>query len=461
LYFAVVALAPLPLGSAGAVAPAIWSVLLGLALLGLLPARLRTSQLVILAAAAIVAIVYLFVLHEQLSPYPWLPVAPHPLWRDMSNLLGIRTAPLISVAGNQPFFSAGVGIVSFLALAGGVLVGSNRQLSRQLLWVIAIAGAAYAVIALINFEIEPSRIFFVYEKMAHVSSLTTPFVNRNTAAIYYGCCALIWLMLGCERIERHLPNHGFNWQRLSRRLDRRARRVILLCAAGWFVCLLAMFLTGSRAGVGLSLLAGVGASAAFFHRRLQGSRRLVMMLGGAVLVALLLLEILGGGVGGRFSLQGLSDEGRMSTYRATWRMIADHPWLGTGLGTFEWLYPAYRTDDISLSGIWNRAHNSFLELAAGGGMLMSATLIIALIGASAVLAHGIRSRRRDIIFPVVALFATLAGIAHSNVDFSLQISGYAIVIAGLLGVGLAQSFRSLPDSARRDGETEALTGRAR
>lgn len=454
LLFAVVALAPLPLGSAGAVAPAIWSVLLGLALLGMLPAPLRMSQLVILAGAAAVALVYLVVLHEQLSSAPWLPVTPYPLWHEMSDLLGIRTAPLISAAGNQPFFSAGLGIVSFLALAGGVLVGSDRHLSRQLLWVIATAGAIYAVIALVNFEIEPSRIFFFYEKLAHITSLTTPFVNRNTAAIYYGCCALIWLMLGCERIERHLPSHGFSWQRFVRRLDRKARRMILLCAAGWFTCLLAMFLTGSRAGAGLSLLAGVGATVAFFHRRLHGSRRLAMMLGGALLAAFLLLEILGGGVGGRFSLQGLSDEGRMSVYRATRRMIADHPWLGTGLGTFEWVFPAYRTDDISLSGIWNRAHNSFLELAAGGGMLMAATLIIALVAAAAVLIHGIRSRRRDVIFPVVALFATLAGIAHSNVDFSLQISGYAIVIAALLGVGLAQSFRSMPDPARRDGQAQ-------
>src|SRR5207253_5724697 len=137
----------------------------------------------------------------------------------------------------------------------------------------------YAVAGIATFLIEPSRIFLIYEKQAHVTSLTSPFVNRNTAAVYYGCCALIWLMFCCELIERHLPSEGLSWARFRRRLDRRTTRKLAALASGWLVCLLATFLTGSRAGVGVSLLAAVAAVAMFFYRRLPRRSGVALTVG--------------------------------------------------------------------------------------------------------------------------------------------------------------------------------------
>jgi hypothetical protein len=68
------------------------------------------------------------------------------------------------------------------------------------------------------------------------------------------------------------------------------------------------------------------------------------------------------GINARFDMLGLGDEGRIATWRATLRMIADHPWFGTGQGTFSWAYPAYRQPDISMWGTWDRAHNTLLRL---------------------------------------------------------------------------------------------------
>jgi hypothetical protein len=63
-------LAPLPLGSVGGVASAIWSILLGIALLGVLPMRLRGSQLAILAVTALLTALAMLVLHEQSAVRP-------------------------------------------------------------------------------------------------------------------------------------------------------------------------------------------------------------------------------------------------------------------------------------------------------------------------------------------------------------------------------------------------------
>jgi O-antigen ligase len=458
LYFAIVALAPLPLGSVGGAATAMWSILLGITLLGLLTVRLRGAQLAILAAAGVLCVCYLLVLHDQLARIPWLPVAPDPLWSEAAKLLTTDVEPAVIIARNQPFYSAGLGIVSFLTLTAGVVLGSERRLARQLLWVVAISGLSYAIVGIITFLIEPSRIFLLYEKQAHVTSLTSPFVNRNTAGIYYGCCGLIWLMFCCELIEHRLPPGRLSWSRFRRRFDRRVLRRLIAFGSAWLICVLAMFLTGSRAGAGISLLAAVAAIALFFHRSVSGPYGVVLVVGGGISAALLLLQVLGGGVGSRFSAQGLSDEGRLSTYRATWHIIERHPWLGTGFGTFEWAYPAFRTDDISLSGVWKRAHDSWLELASSGGMLMAAVVVLGLAVALGVLVHGVRTRRRDLIFPVVALCSTAAAVVHSTVDFSLQIPGYAIVIFSLLGVGLIRSLR--PAAPRPNHSPRSAQGAA-
>ena len=149
--------------------------------------------------------------------------------------------------------------------------------------------------------------------------------------------------------------------------------------------------------------------------------------------------------------QGLIDHTRLSLYRATLRMIADHPWFGTGLGTFALAFPAYRSDDISMYGIYDRAHSTLLELAAEAGLPLASIVVIGWMIAFGVLAHGVRTRRRDRIIPAAALSVGLLAAFHSLVDFSLQIPGFAIVVFGFLGVGVAQSLLKPGDLALSKG----------
>src|SRR5581483_12337624 len=102
----------------------------------------------------------------------------------------------------------------------------------------------------------------------------------------------------------------------------------------------------------------------------RGGVLVLVAIGAAV--ALILLQIMGSGVSGRFELQGLVDEGRLATFRSTLRMIGDRPWLGSGLGTFAIEFPAYRSNDVSMRGIWDLAHSTPLELAADLGIPLAA-----------------------------------------------------------------------------------------
>jgi hypothetical protein len=74
-----------------------------------------------------------------------------------------------------------------------------------------------------------------------------------------------------------------------------------------------------------------------------------------------------------------------------------------------------------------------------------------------VLIRGTRRSRRDTVVPHVAFAVSLIALLHSSIDFSLQVSGYAIVVFALVGVGLAQSFQSDPLPRHRRRRSESLS----
>jgi O-antigen ligase len=457
ILFVTVAAAPFPFGSTGHDAIAFWCIVLGLGVIVASLRGLRREHFPLLGLATIVILAYAFVLHEQLAARPWI-ASPHPLWREAAEALGIPIAPSVSIARNEPFVALGAPLANMLAVICSFIVCTNRDRARQLLLVIGWSGVAYAVYGMAEYLIDPTHILW-REKEAYLGVLTSTFINRNTAAVYFGSCAVLWLLLLSHQLRRRLPPGPIHWRSVPRRLLSEMPRPVVLSFTMLLLCLAAMLMTNSRAGVVLSLMALVVAFAVFFYRDLPRRGGVVAALAIGGLIALLLLQILGGNVTGRLDVQGLDDEGRLETYRSTLRMIADHPWFGTGLGTFVWSFPAYRSGNISMWGVWDRAHSTPLELAADLGLPLAGLIVLAWLIVLGVLIRGVRIRRRDLIVPVGALAVAILGLAHSIIDFSLQIPGYAIIVFALVGAGLAQSFSSSNVNSARDDLAENLTPR--
>ena len=253
-----------------------------------------------------------------------------------------------------------------------------------------------------------------------------------------------------QEISGRLPQSQIVWKTALGHIlsEGQQNRKLVIRFSMLFICVGAMFMTGSRGGVLCSLLGLVIAFVAFFRRDLPRGKSLIVAVVVAGAMIPMLLEFMGGTVGSRFDVQGLSDEGRLSVYRSTLRMIADHPWFGTGLGTFAWNFPAYRNADISMFGIWDKAHSTPLELTAELGIPLAALISTGWIVIFIVLMHGLGRRRRETRVPLAALTVALIAVLHSSIDFSLQIPGYTIVVFGLLGLGLSQSFHTDPPLGR-------------
>ena len=97
---------------------------------------------------------------------------------------------------------------------------------------------------------------------------------------------------------------------------------------------------------------------------------------------------------------------------------------------------------MSMWGVWVIAHNTYLEFASELGIPLAVLVGTAWIVAIVILIRGLGDQHRDGGPILAALMVSLIALLHSLIDFSLQISGYSIVIFALLGAGLGQALRT-------------------
>jgi O-antigen ligase len=426
----VAALAPLPLGSTKAVFLGLWCILLALAA-AITPLTGMSRG----AWRRLAPVLIVFIL--------WCLIA---LWHGLVAAMpgdGLPTGRGHAVAG-AAWDAAGLPLAVLFAFIVAYCNGLDRHSSGRLLRVLALIGVVHVCLAFFMHVATPGEIFW-YEKVQHRYSLTGTFLNRNTAATLFGIATVIWCARTLTFFGRNLAGSGSLLHRIGglhgigRSKFARSLALLLLCAA-------AVLATGSRAGT-FACLAGIIATTLVTFRpvarRLTSRQLTVLTAFGAISLAGILVA--GGDiVFSRIAEQGLFDATRYAVYRDSLGIIGDHFWLGTGPGTFENVYPAYRSADASVTGIVNRAHSTPLEIAVTCGVpfaLAAAAMFIHIawrIGQAAV-----HTPRGSSLLSASFGAAILVG-CHSLVDYSIQIGGCALYAAALIGAGLARTVPSAP-----------------
>ena len=420
---ATVALAPLPYGGIYTswlmLLVALSAVILGA--LVALAGRARGPELrVVLLAGAFPATVLLLNLLQQSSLLPTSPV-----WSD----LPIVVDPLpTSTRGVGQVETAQALLFALLVLCGHMVARGGFAL--RILRALAYAGAFYALIALGYEFVAPDRLLLT-EKRAYLGDLTTPFVNRNTAATFYGSCALILTAFVARA-----------------RLGRSSRLAATGDVAALVLTFAALGLTGSRAGIALSLLAMAAAYLGSTRGYLRaGSGRTPWLLLAALPVLMVLVVL-----SERFADDGIAGGGRIETYALSLQLVAERPLTGWGLGTFPHVFPSVR--DGAIRGIWDRAHSTPLEWAVEGGVPFALALLFVLsaIGWRCLVLfrqarepyHGATQRERGLALRPLCAFLVLGlALAHSTLDFSFDITGYLAFCAFVTGLGTS----SVPSAA--------------
>jgi O-antigen ligase len=201
-----------------------------------------------------------------------------------------------------------------------------------------------------------------------------------------------------------------------------------------------LLLTGSRGGIiatalGLLVLFGLNV-----HKTPGDSRRndALLILVGAVFVVGTFIGF-SDAVVGRLTSQGVYDGGRPAAWMLTLRSISTAPLLGFGYGTFSAVFPMFRDDSLSVDLLWDKAHNTYLEIFQGLGLLFGAMLIACVVLLVWDCVKGARRRKRGATVPAIAASASFLVGAHALVDFSLQIQAVALTYMAVLGAGVAQA----------------------
>jgi O-antigen ligase len=210
---------------------------------------------------------------------------------------------------------------------------------------------------------------------------------------------------------------------------------------------MALFLTQSRGAVGATFVACVAAAALFTTRRLTADkpneefvswRRYATLIAGLVVVVGLFALFAGRSMY-RMEEQG-SDDGRWCSFASTIAAIKDNWIFGTGLGAFQDVFPVYRDSDCAgIFGVWERAHNFFLEGYLGLGLPFVAALAIGYSILVGIFIRGIRIRHKFRFIPVTGLAVLILASLHSIVDFSLQIPGVGAYFAAIMAATVTVS----------------------
>ena len=201
----------------------------------------------------------------------------------------------------------------------------------------------------------------------------------------------------------------------------------------------ALILTTSRGGIG-SLAIGIAAAAAIAVWK-KGVRARELRVGViAVALALIAVSWLGSGqFSEKLKSAGLASN-RADQREIGYRIIEDNLSTGTGLGSYRWVFSAYKDERFG-GYFYEHAHNDYLEILAEQGIIGFVLVASAVV---LVMARNARAfvRRRDSLARG-ALFASMAGcvslMVHGLVDFNFQIPANAAFYFVLLAMGVAAS----------------------
>ena len=319
-----------------------------------------------------------------------------------------------------------------------LLAGKPRRASL-LLWFFVISAFLFAVYGLVRYA-------FNWDKILWFSSagkqLSGPFINQNNAATYFGfglVCALAMMLrtFGRGSVEGRHAVLRFQLLAIFERLSGRAGILFVISAT----LLTALMLTASRGGI-LATLAGCLTLAGLQIVKRGGGQAGAFRFAGLGVVAILFLvtlELSGSVISARLLSGDLETGGRLDVYRMTASAIVDNAWAGTGLGTFQDMFPIFRDDILTHGLIWDKAHNDYLELILGLGVPAAGLFLLCLAVLFARVLRGYFKRRRDSIYCGIAVSVSMIAVLHSLIDFSLQIQAIAMAYAMLLALGIAQS----------------------
>lgn len=381
-----------------------------------------------------------------LQSAPWTPeVLHHPIWDLPREALSRSAQGYVSL---NPYNTTTetMKLLTFAAVGWLTFILSTRRENAHMLFLaLFFVGLAYSIYGIVLSALGTSQITLLEGvRPLFGRDVTGALVARSSFSTIAGISFLVGLALVGEAAGSAIVTWR-GWQPLIRTILQFAFGRGAVWLAGTLIVFAALVAAASRAGL-IATLFGLMIAFCFALAFAVRRQSIVWTLAGEALAAAAVVAV--------FTFNGSTGEARIGnlieTARAIelgpvmWqvaeRAINDRPLSGIGLGAYHDAF--YLFADKFVPYIVDRAHNDYLELAAGLGLPATVIWVGALFLIVLQCVAGAFRRRRSRMYPVTAVcVAAVVGI-HSISDFSLQVPADSLWFAVVLAIGLAQSTSS-------------------
>ena len=313
----------------------------------------------------------------------------------------------------------------------------DRNAKKRLVFALVSLGAFEALYGLIQYLTGWQQIF-AYVKKYYLEEATGTYINRNHFAGFLEMIlpfvivlALRWTYL----LSKNTSGTAGTFRKLVSRTE-------LVSVVFWLflaiVILAALILSRSRMGI-ISALVSLVAILALAGTSTVGPRARAAVAAVFFIGVLGLVVWIGSDpVMSRFETLGqeynLSGQSRVSIWHDTLGLIRQHPFLGTGLGSFFVAYTSVQTAFLNL--LVEHAHCDYLEVATELG-LPGAILVFGSIFwvlAQSARRYGKLEERFDKAVSLACIGSIGAILVHSLADFNLYIPANALLFTMILAM---------------------------
>ena len=352
------------------------------------------------------------------------------------NFLSLSLIPSHSI-------QAGLELLTYFFL-GFLIVKTvtRRHQVMRIFTVLIVLGVLEAFYGLFELYNKNPRILF-YEKTYYLDSVTGTFVNRNHLSGYLEM--VIPLCMGLIIARMDLGSFaGLRWREKLLRLSEKGLGTNILLSLSVIIMSVAVIFSKSRSGVSILIFIFIlffGLSVLFIRGTILQKSWIKRFL---IIVFLFILFIaLYVGIDAnleRFALDEILQEQRPVVWANTVTIFSDYPLFGTGLGTFDFIYPVYEDSDAYAR--YSHAHNDYLEylveLGVFGFILLVGGILILLINSFLVW----KERKYPWVkgLALGGIIAVICMLIHSVTDFNLQIPANMVLFSAVLSLTITVAF---------------------
>ena len=319
---------------------------------------------------------------------------------------------------------------------------TRRQQIKRIFYVIVFMGFFEAFYGMYEMYNKTPQLLFL-KKVHYLDVVTGTFVNRNHLSGYLEMIIPLALGLIIARISLFSVT-GMKWREKILRLSEKGLAVNLLLTAAIVVMAVAVMFSESRSGVFLLIFTFIlffQLTILYFGRTRERQRWIKNFLKVSFLIMTFIVLNIGiGSIIERFALDDLLHEGRPVVWGKVVRIIGDYPLVGTGLGTFGSIYPAY--EDSGRSVRYSHAHNDYLEYLSELGVVGMVLLIggLAYIVITSFLIWRVRRHPEVKGLALGGIVAVAVILIHSITDFNLHIPANMVLFSVIVSLTFVTAF---------------------